>query len=200
MRNQWYADHRDLVKWGTLLHLAAVHDLRSMIQIAYLTADEAPILITSELGETPVDGRVLDHFRNIHRISDLCGQDGPRVSVFDRSFSAHSRTEYTRAAIAAIKVLAPRSAAVLLDPDTGLAEKPASSKHVTSSEVTAFWSMLEPSDWLVLYQHAAREPDWLQARHTSFAKACGDPPVLTFRAARGSRDVVFFAACRGASA
>ena len=183
-----------------MLRLAATRDLRSIIQVAYLTPDSAPTVIDSELGQAPVDARVLDHFRNIHRISELCAPAGPRIHVFDLPFSARGRQDYACAVIAQIRALVPRPAAVFLDPDTGLAEKPASAKHVTSDEVAAIWSVLEPADWLVLYQHAAREKDWLNSRRASFAGACGGARVVTFRATSVPRDVAFFAARRGTTA
>ena len=198
MRHQWYADHRDLVKWGALFQLAALHDLRTILQIAYLTADDSPPLIASELGESPVEPSVLRHFRDIHRVTELGRKGKPVVRVFDRPFAARSRNDYSRVAVEAVRTLAPRPAAVLLDPDTGIgmAEKPNSSKHVTGSEVAAIWSALEPLDWLVLYQHASRESDWLESRRTSFSEALGLRSVLTFQSPNGARDVAIFAACR----
>jgi hypothetical protein len=200
LKHQWYGDHRDLVKWGTLLQLAAAQGIRSIIQIAFLTPDDTPVLLSSELGESPLAPRVLHHFRNLERISDLCGPKGPRVHVFGAPFAARSRHAYVHAAIEAIKAVAERPLVALLDPNTGIAERLASSKHVMDTEVWEFWSSLNPSDWLVLYQHAARQKTWLETRRAAFANALGRPPVLTFRAINGARDVVFFAACRGASA
>jgi len=118
--------------------------------------------------------------------------------VFPEPFTAHSRQEYQDAALAAAHAVA-RPTAIFLDPDTGLAEKPSSSKHVTSREVAAFWSALQVSDWLVLYQHAARETGWPEARRESFAHAVGGASVITFRSSNGARDVVLFAAVRGAA-
>jgi hypothetical protein len=200
LKHQWYGDHRDVVKWGALLQLAAAHSLRAIIQIAFLTSDDASVVLSSELGEASLDPRVLHHFRNVERISELCGTSALRVHVFAQPFAARSRVAYVRAAIEAIGAIADRPLAVLLDPDTGIAERLASSKHVKDTEVWEFWSALQPSDWLVLYQHAARQPDWLESRRAAFANALGAPKVLTFRAVNGARDVVFFAARRGTSA
>lgn len=200
MRNQWYADHRDVVKWGVLFQLAATHGLRSILQVAYLPKiDDEAVVISSELGKTNVDPRVLNHFRNVNRISEISGECCPRIKVFAKPFTACSRPDYTLEAAKAIHDISPRPAAVLLDPDTGLAEKPASSKHVLSSEVSELWSALQSGDWLVLYQHAARKVGWLEARRASFCNAIGDAPVITFRSPNGARDVVFFAASRNVS-
>lgn len=37
MRHQWYADARDLIKWGALLHLASEHKIKHIIHVAFLT-------------------------------------------------------------------------------------------------------------------------------------------------------------------
>ena len=197
MKNQWYADHRDLVKWGTLLHLAAAHDIRSIIQIAFLTPDDVPVLLTSEFGDTALDPRVLHHFRNISRIAELSGPNGPSIYAFTQPFAVRSRHAYIRAALLAVQAVAERPVAVLLDPDTGIAERLATSKHIKDTEVFEFWSVLQPSDWLVLYQHAARQRSWLASRRAVFVHALAGAPVLTFRALSGARDVAFFAAMRG---
>jgi hypothetical protein len=189
-----------VVKWGVLLQLAGAYEIRSVIQVACLTPDENPVVLASELGEKPLDGRVLDHFRNIERISDLSGPNGPHIHVFAEPFVARSRRAYVRAAVVAIQAVRERPLAVLLDPDTGLAERLATSKHVRNTEVGEFWNALQPSDWLVLYQHASRQRTWLESRRAAFANAVADSRVYTFRAAHGARDVAFFAACRAASA
>ena len=201
MKNQWYADRRDLVKWGTLLHLAAAHDIRSIIQIAFLTPDDVPVRLTSELGDTALgtalDPRVLHHFRDISRIAELSGPNGPSICAFTQPFAVRSRHAYIRAALLAVQAVAERPVAVLLDPDTGIKERLATSKHVKDTEVSEFWSVLQPSDWLVLYQHAARQCNWLASRRAVFANALAGAPVHTFRALSGARDVAFFAAMRG---
>ncbi len=34
MRNTWYADQRDVVKWGMLAHIAERHSLAAIVQVA----------------------------------------------------------------------------------------------------------------------------------------------------------------------
>jgi len=36
MRNQWYSDNRDLVKWGVLLEVAGRHRAKHILQVLYL--------------------------------------------------------------------------------------------------------------------------------------------------------------------
>ena len=41
MRDTWYGDRADLVKWGTLIHLAQREKLGRVVQIAFLRRGEA---------------------------------------------------------------------------------------------------------------------------------------------------------------
>jgi len=85
--------------------------------------------------------------------------------------------------------------AVLLDPDTGLAPKTASRKHVTGDEVEKIWKELKRGDWLVLYQHASRKSIWTPKGRKRFADACGLEvrKVQVFRSPGIASNVAFFA-------
>jgi hypothetical protein len=196
MRNQWYGDHRDLLKWGVLLHLARKYHLELVIQIAYLTLDDPVPTIDGELGETRVAPEILGHFRNIHHIAGLADSTGVRIEVFDHEFKTHSRDQYTAEVVKRIHALDGKPIAVLLDPDTGILENPKSPKHVTPKEVSAIWNALRPKDWLVLYQHASRDRNWREVRCNTFTVACPGAQVIQFRSGNGARDVAFFAAPR----
>lgn len=40
MKQQYYADSRDVAKWATLVRLAKMHSLATIMQIAMLTPDD----------------------------------------------------------------------------------------------------------------------------------------------------------------
>jgi len=40
MRDKWYADNRDLVKWGVLLTLAERHAAKHILQVLYYRPTE----------------------------------------------------------------------------------------------------------------------------------------------------------------
>src|SRR5271169_3122065 len=40
MRDRWYGDNRDLVKWATLLHLAHTNRVGTILQVAMYRADK----------------------------------------------------------------------------------------------------------------------------------------------------------------
>ncbi|MFN3716710.1 MAG: hypothetical protein ACK4R8_08315 [Thiobacillus sp.] len=118
MRDQWYSDNRDLIKWSVLLLLARKISADRIIQIAFLNP--------SEFGEVEIDGEhhlipdeVLSQFRDIRGITGLSRK--PQISVFD--VPLHDRRVYLRSAIDYITSFGRERRIVFLDPDTGLEPK-----------------------------------------------------------------------------
>src|SRR4029077_9456180 len=94
MRDKWYSDNRDLIKWSVLLLLARRAGADRIIQIALLNP--------SAFGQIEIDGephqipsKVLSHFRDLRNITGLSRH--PQVSVFDCPF--RDRNSYLRAAL-----------------------------------------------------------------------------------------------------
>jgi len=199
MRNQWYGDRWDVVKWGTVLHLAREHRLRLILQIAYFRPDQEILHLKSGCRKIDIGGDVFRHFRHfrdIHHIQALARRARIKIEVFDRPFMASSRKDYTSKILRRIRDLADPPAVVLLDPDTGLSRKRYSNEHVTPDEVAAIWAELRPQDWLVLYQHNARKKDWFKRQRNAFTNACNGANVTPFVPSNGARNVALFAACR----
>jgi len=97
MRDKWYSDNRDLIKWSVLLLLARRHHAHRILQIAFYNA--------SEFGNIEIDGHrhqipdeVISHFRGIRNVSGLSQQ--PKISVFDSPFG--DRESYFRAVLSFI--------------------------------------------------------------------------------------------------
>jgi hypothetical protein len=195
MRNQWYGDRRDVIKWGVLLHLAHTYQLKCVLQVAYFGLDDVPT-IEFEDGEVEVTPAVLEHFRDIHRIKELSKSTGVQIELVGHEFRANSRNKYTMDVVKHIQALDGKASAVLLDPDTGILNNPKSQKHVTPMEVSAIWNALCPKDWLVLYQHASRDRNWREERCKIFKAACDGARVLLFHSPKGAHDVAFFATSR----
>jgi hypothetical protein len=196
MRNQWYGDHRDVIKWGTLLKLARDHQLRFILQVAYLRPDASVPTIVSDLDEAPVAQEALRHFRDIRQISSLATLAGLEIEILDVPFEPKFRKEYTDRVLKRVRATRRDGWVVFLDPDTGLKDAQSSPSHVTPDEIRRIWDASQLQDCLVLYQHASREADWVQKRREIFAAACPGSTVIQFRSREGSRDVVFFAASR----
>ena len=80
---------------------------------------------------------------------------------------------------------------VFLDPDTGLEPCSVNEKHTTKHEIHHIWCSLDPGEWLVLYQHARREPEWWSRIEREFSKLCGGAPVDMARSEKVGRDAAF---------
>ena len=194
MRDQWYSDKRDLVKWSVLLLLAEKCKADRIIQIAcYNASDYGKIKIDGEQHAMPEE--VISHFRNIGKISGLTTR--PKITVFDASFGKPDRNSYFEAAKNLMASFNQERCVVFLDPDTGLEpNRNANEKHVLNSELKTIWDALPKGGMLVFYQHQTNKKgkEWIEPKREQFAKAIGIP-VRTVKKASGQKvanDVVFF--------
>jgi hypothetical protein len=191
MRDVWYADNRDLIKWGVLFRLAEKFEAARIIQIVYFRP--------STFGQIEIDGQqvtipeeVIAHFRNVRAVSSI--DSHVRVSVFDPPFQ--SRQCYLQSILALLPAYAGERCVVLLDPDTGLEPQTPNLEHVLETEVNAIWSSMKPGDVFVFYQHQtnrAGQP-WIPQKHAQLALALGVPQT-SVKIANGeaiARDVVFY--------
>lgn len=191
MKDTWYADNRDLVKWGTLAHVAQREALDLIVQVPYLRSGKKALLHTGkETIELPPS--VWSFFRNVSAVSSLGKSLGLDIVVISEEFEPQRRAAYCRALIDRISNLS-QSKVVLLDPDTGLAPATPRAEHVTASEVEVVWDALREGDWLILYQHAWRDRNWKDDARLKFAAACGVECEM-FTAPDIASDVAFFAA------
>ena len=192
MKDKWYSDNRDLVKWGVLLQLAELYDMAAILQVAYYRSnlwDEKRIEIDGRA--FPLPPEVVNHFRDIKNIGAL--RSNAPVGVLDAPYD--DRAQYLRCILMAIRNL-KKPAIVFLDPDTGLEPKgKARLEHVLETEMQEIWHALRPGDLLVFYQHANRgRRPWVEEKRTQFEKAIGLEPGGS-KLARGreiARDVAFF--------
>src|SRR5437867_10009089 len=71
MKDAWYSDKRDLVKWGTLLRLAEIRESPAILQVAYYRPNSWPTIeIDGRNYELPEN--VTAHFRRISNVRTLC--------------------------------------------------------------------------------------------------------------------------------
>ena len=196
MQDTWYGDHRDLVKWGTLVHLAQSEGIRKIIQVAFLRyANRHPL--ETDQGDEEIHDEVWKHFRNLDRICALEEPLGIKIVIvdedIDRNLFPQRREQYIQRVADSLKSHADAKV-VLLDPDTGIEPERATAKHVKIAEIQKIWKALSTGDWLVVYQHKPRKNDWLEKSRAKFVRACGTQDVRTFRAPKIASDVAFFAA------
>ena len=173
MRNEWYGDKRDFIKWPTLLHLANRQGIARIFQVAMKTDAEPPDPAITTLNGAIVNcanitALVADHF---HRHNDLngfraVGEDfGINIVVWLGIFTHASRDRYFANIFAEIQEHECPTV-WFFDPDTGI-EPPsgANSTHVRLAELANAFQLIPEGDYLACYQHSWREENWqCQAR------------------------------------
>jgi len=203
MKDLWYGDKRDLVKWGTLVELARRSNSKHILQVVYYDATKwGRISIDSESVQIPDE--VIRHFRDVDSICSLkCDVD---IEALKDRFSHKDRGDYLRQITSAIHKRTERPGIVFLDPDTGLEPEgqrlksrhicKAGPKHVCELEVAKIWEALSAEDLLVLYQHQDNRAgnEWKDRKRRQFAKALGvsDSEVKIAFAEEVANDVAFY--------
>ena len=191
MRDLWYADNRDLVKWGVLVELAARHRMRHILQVLYYRPIQWPEL---EIDGQPValPDSVRYHFRQVTAVRGL--QCSATVDVIEDPFV--DRNSYLEIVRERIRGRAESPGIVFLDPDTGLEPGSPGPEHVLGSELADIWRTMPVEDLLVFYQHQTnRSGDpWVEPKKAQFERALSLPAgeAGLARAPRIAADVVFF--------
>lgn len=191
MRNKWYGDKRDVVKWSVLIQLANIKAASRILQIAYFREDDLNH-IEMDGNDYDIPTEVMAHFRDIRRIHVLPSH--VKVTIFDKVIA--DRNDYLDKANEFISSFKEERCIVFLDPDTGLEPTSHNLNHVLDKEAKAYWDMLKHFDVLALYQHQTnRNGDaWEEPKRMQFEDAIGVSHGLV-KIGRGlhvARDVVLF--------
>lgn len=202
MKDKWYGDKRDLVKWGVLLHLASRYGASRIVQVAYYrpeTIPPEPIEIDSR--KCPMPDAVYKHFRNVMDIARL-SSSSVQIQVVNSMWSARARAsgaymQEVEAELAQLPIDSP--CIIFLDPDTGLEPPKGKPKleHVLESELEQIWrKAVRVNDVLVFYQHKAgrkKGESWIKPKKEQFESAlhiCNGAAKLA--GGEAATDVVFF--------
>ena len=191
MRDQWYGDKRDLVKWGVLVELARRHRVMHILQVLYQRPSTwEPLEIDGELVEIPT--AVVQHFRSATSVAAI--QCTAKVDVVEEIFG--DRSDYLKVVLQRIRLRPQVPGIVFLDPDTGLESHSPGPQHVLNSELTEIWNALRSGDILVFYQHQTNRngTPWIEPKKIQFEQALGVQKGSTklARAEGIARDVAFF--------
>lgn len=181
MRDKWYADNRDLVKWGVLLTLAERHAARHILQVLYYRPTEWPKLeLDGEQVSMPAE--VIRHFR-IAAAAAI--EASAPVEVLADTFA--TRAEYHQVVIDRIRSRPTTPGIVFLDPDTGLESQTPSLDHVLDSELAELWNELKAGDVLVFYEHQTNRngQPWIAPKKQQFERVLG----LSIGAAKLARSI-----------
>jgi len=191
MRDKWYADKRDLVKWGGIMHLLNENlGIKKVIQVAYYRKDSWPPLNFNG-DKIPIPEKVLKYFRDINLIKKL----DKRIKVLNQEFDHKDRQKYTDDLCKILQGIQEKKI-VFLDPDTGLEPRECGggAEHIKRKEVKQIFGSLNSGDFLVFYQHKFRSSKWNEIRLSELAKACGlsRSKIKTWKANEIANDVIFF--------
>ncbi len=191
MKDSWYGDNRDFVKWGTLVHLAHREGIERVIHVAFLRKVERFPLETSS-GEVHIADEVWEHFRNVGSVERLGRNTGLDIEVIAQPFDPVQRQSYIDNVTATLRRYHKKKV-VLLDPDTGIEPQRAKPEHVKKAEIRQVWEALAEGDWLVVYQHEFRKKGWRDLKRREFERAYFTGEAEVFESRAIANDVVFFA-------
>jgi hypothetical protein len=175
MRDVWYSDRRDLVKWASVAATARSARIKEVIWVALLPqnreASGQQVALKRRFG---VRGEVVwRYFRDMHDIVSLGHELGIKITLADDDLASLTRDKYVLALADQLKRRRTRCV-VFVDPDTGIApDKRASLAHISTKHLAQVWDALKPEDWIVVYQHGDRTKDWLTRRMALFSKVTG---------------------------
>lgn len=181
MREKWYGDERDLVKWATLLQLARNRGIKRILQVACLVPDgyrrqkDHHALLQADYGADVAD-LVWQHFRSLVATRKLGRQAAVEIVVVDDEYPSESarRDDYFRMVVRRWLPPSHDPTIVFLDPDTGLGND---RTHVSARQLQTVKAAMTSGDVLVFYQHEPRvdQGDWKVDRPRDLAGALGVP-------------------------
>ncbi len=197
MRDKWYGDKRDYVKWSVLLQLASQYGASRVIQVAYYRPETLDKSIEIDGHKYLMPDAVIRHLsRNVMDIERLI-HSGVEIKVFNSPLS--DRETYLRKVLVELPALSVHSPCIIfLDPDTGLEPKKPLLEHVLESEIAEIWNAMRANDVLVFYQHATtrnakKGRQWVEPkrRQVESALGVGDGAAKTAHG-EAATDVAFF--------
>jgi hypothetical protein len=205
MRDRWYGDNRDLIKWGGIRILCSENKINKVLWVAYLRDDKWTKIRFNDHLE-PLPDKVLHHFKSIRKNMDrLRNNIGLDIILVDDKinvkYSRQSRETYTKLICEYIKNNANGNKVVFLDPDTGIEPNRLEETHVSKKEVKDIWNSLKENDHLVFYQHRSFDTEWRDKTKQMLASICESKEKIKMwfadesinnNSAKLARDVVFY--------
>ncbi|HUV04771.1 MAG TPA: hypothetical protein VMX94_06655 [Armatimonadota bacterium] len=191
MKDKWYGDNGDLVKWSALLHLADRYGAARVLQIAYYRPSSWGRIKVGD-DEAVIRPEVLAHFKDVRSAGAI--RSRAKIAVFDAPFI--DRHAYLASVLQFIADSPKERCVVFLDPDTGLPPGTCKPEHVLESEVGAIWGSLKHGDVLAFYQHQTNRngQPWIEPKRQQLARAIGvrEDQVSVASGLKIAGDVVIF--------
>jgi hypothetical protein len=191
MRDKFFADNRDLVKWAVLHRLAEIFQAQRILQLAFYRQSEfANIIIDGQEYDIPQE--VLGHFRDLRTIGNINSEI--RINVFYDLFE--HRGNYLESVKDFLSRFLQERCVVFLDPDTGLEPQHPSLDHVLESEAKAIWETMKSGDIYVFYQHQTNRAGrpWIEPKRRQLEEALRLPEqsIKIAQDPQIAHDVAFF--------
>jgi hypothetical protein len=168
MRDKFYSDNRDLVKWAVLHRLAEIYEERRILQLAFYRPSQFPPVIIGG-NEFNISPEVIAHLRNLMTIESIDSEI--KITVFNKLFT--DRERYLEAVKGFLLEFQKERCVVFLDPDTGLEPNNPSLDHVLESEANAIWEATKSGDIYVFYQHQTNRAGrpWIEPKRRQLERA-----------------------------
>ena len=191
MKDIWYGDNRDLIKWSVLLQLARKYQAKKIVQLAYYRKSDFKSFEMDGV-KYSIPNEIIDHFRQVKNIESIKSEFP--IYVFDTMFN--DRSIYLLGALTFIKKFQSTNSIVFLDPDTGLEPKKHGMEHVLEREAETIYNNLIEGDVFVFYQHQTNRNGrpWIDQKREQLACALkiGTNNLKIAHGQNIARDVVFY--------
>lgn len=175
MKNQWYADNKDIPKWSALARLLPEQRTACLVLYVPMLRPSPPLphLLKNGASCGAVDPLVATHFRDVGSLRSLAANLRVTWTAVESPFSESDRTGYFRRVC---EVMTDHrghgSVVVLVDPDNGIAPRTPGDDpeaYVNADDLHVVFSSLRQGDRLAVYQHVFRGGD--DARLVQHARA-----------------------------
>jgi hypothetical protein len=186
MRKQWFGDSRDYVKWSCVLREAGED----------FTVIYAVMLRPDSFNDVSLDSAVVKFFDQQKRFNALETLFPGRFEVMDDLYEKKHAEAYFARLRALISAKKFGNILVFLDPDTGI--EPLHSpknEHLQIRDIESICRVLHPGDKVVVYQHASRSANWIEAISLRLKKVADDTNTelgTPFYSPGVAKDVCFF--------
>ena len=118
MRNEWYGDKKDVVKWSSLLCLAKRKGIKHIFYVAMCTDAKQNVRNEGNPYERAA-AEFFDRHKDLRRIKELGMGHGIRIRVWMKQFSNEGRSDYFREVHKKMRA-SKRRTVWFFDPDTGV--------------------------------------------------------------------------------
>lgn len=179
MRNEWYGDKKEVVKWASLLYLAQREGIEHIFYIVMRTDTQQDYPKIKDLNGNAVLGQrdvveqvanFFDRHKDLIRIEELGKKHNIHIEVWLKRFEHVNRASYFAEVCRKMRVSEPRSV-WFFDPDTGIEPNRADGTHIKKQELRDAFAALKSGDFLACYQHNTRRGDWRGCAHKKLARA-----------------------------